>query len=221
MSYCTAQDVLVGPLQGIDLTQIGEASVVMAHIESILDATKLIVDSEAGRDFDLHEDEVITIDGTDSNKVILWKNDLTLCVPVVEVTAVSVYGAALDIDTLKFDPVTGILGYQRGFNERVAIRRSQRGTPFAFPKDFKNVEVTLTWGYEEVPADVIYAQALVTATSTLLTLVGGINMGARELRINDYEVVYGTAPFSAQVKGWAASLLSIMKKYRTGRRYIV
>lgn len=219
MSYCTAEDVLDGPLKAMDLSNIGaERDDQLAYIEDLLDATKLILDAEAGRDFDLHENDVVLLDGTNADRVILWKDDNTLCVPVIAVSEVKVYGRTINITNLFVDNRIGRLGFQYNVQDRVFIHRSLRGSLWTFPQDFQNVEVTLDWGFTEPPADVKKAQSFLTAGLVLVTSGGGLSGGVRELEISDFRVVYGTTgPYASQISAWNTIIDALLKQYRTGR----
>ncbi|MFN3652617.1 MAG: hypothetical protein ACK47B_23820 [Armatimonadota bacterium] len=218
MSYCDASDVLDGPLKGLDLSTLGDSAAQTAYVTALLDASKLMVDQAAERDFDLHTDDVVELDGNGADRLAVWKDDRTLCVPIVSVSAISVYGSALDLTDLKVDSSAGIVGFQAAGSERLALRRGMRGRSSTFPRDFRNVEITLTWGYAAPPADVVLAQALVTACLVVLTLGGGVSGGLLRKKIEDFEVQYGEGQYRQQVKEWTTRALTILNHYGHGRR---
>ena len=220
MSYCTAQNVLDVVLKGYSLTKLGSTQEAQkTYLERLLEPSKAIIDNAARRDFVLHEDDIVTLDGVDADRIAIWKNDATLCAPIVSVSLVKVYGQTLTITDLKVDKRAGIIGFQKAPSERVAIYKQQRGNFYIFPKDWQNVEVTLNWGYAEPPADVILAQELVIASWALSVISGAISGGARMVKVRDFEATYGTAgAYSAQIKGWMSEAEDLVRKYKTGRK---
>lgn len=224
MSYCTVDEVIHGPLKGIDLSQLGATDAINDYVEGLLPAAKRMIDGAAGRDFDYHagedeEGETVTLNGNGADRIAVWKTDRTLCVPIVEVTDVSVYGAELDITDLKVDAAAGIIGFQDAPTDRLAMRRAaRRGSTARFPKDFQNVAVTLIWGYETPPDDVTLAQALVTACYALLSVGGGKSGGVLARKIEDFEVQYGEGQYRSQIREWSQRALLILNAYRTGIR---
>ncbi len=218
-NYCLASEVLDGPLRGMSIDNVGSTrDSQLAYINGILPAAKLILDNEANRDFDQHTDDVIELDGTDADTIQVWKDDQTLCVPIQSVTYIKVYGQNLTITDLKIDSRSGILGFQRSPTERLAVRRQLLVPTFWFPRDLRNVEVKLTWGYSAVPEDIKLAAQYVAAMLTVVTVAGGMSAGARRRKIRDFEIEYTSGPFATQMRKWGDLAAMILSNYRTGYR---
>lgn len=220
--YTTALAVINGPLRGFDLSSLGDSSAdCEAYVERLLLASKAILDNTAGRDFDSHTADVITLDGNDANRIAVWKDDATLCAPIVSVTGVSVYDEALDIADLKINAQAGLIGFREPVSDRLCVRRAlrRRTSIFAFPRDWQNVQVTLNWGYTTPPPGIPEAQQLLVACFTAITLSGADFQGLTARKIEDFEEQYREGPYSQQVRRWTSEAKTLLRSYRVGFRH--
>lgn len=177
-----------------------------------------MLNDEARRDFDLHTDDVVTLNGNDKDILAVWKNDTTLCAPIVSVSEVKVYEQSLTLSTLKIDYTAGLIGFQQAAIVRPPIRKRTVGQLSVFPRDFQNIQITLTWGYASPPEEISYALACYAASMVTVVGVAGLTRGVRRRRINDFEVEYGSGPYSQALSAWKTSVTSILQNYKTGWR---
>ena len=63
ISYCAAEDVLA-LLQAYDTSEWGSAEELLIEATEALASTRSAIESAAGRDFFLHADETVMLDGT-------------------------------------------------------------------------------------------------------------------------------------------------------------
>jgi hypothetical protein len=218
MSYCTSAQVRQNSLRGIDLSALGDATAQDAFIDALLPAVEHILNNEIGRDFYLHESDVVTLSGNNSHQLAIWRDDNTLCAPIIAINSVEVYDQVIDLTNLKINANHGIIGFQRPTADRLAVRRGLEVQLWTFPEDFENVTIDLDWGYEEVPADVSLAAQFIAAAFTMITVSGGISAGVRSKKIRDFEVTYGTSgPYSSQIRTWFDQAKILLQAYRTGR----
>lgn len=175
VSYCTAEDVLA-LLAGYDTSGWGTEEELVAEATALLGPTRSAIESAAGRDFMLHANEEVAVDGSGSRVLLLAPLGLT---PVVEVHAVEVNGRELGPDAWLF------------YRDEAAIVLAMGGASSgSFPRGRQNVLVTLDWGYEVTPADIESAQAKLAAAE-LLAKWSGESGEVESVRIGDYAVRYG------------------------------
>ena len=67
VSYCCAEDV-VALLAAYDLSEWGDQEALTVRAAELLAPTKAAIDSSAGRDFLLHADETLVLDGPNFQK---------------------------------------------------------------------------------------------------------------------------------------------------------
>ena len=173
-SYCTvkqAQALLVG----YDLSRIGDEPAVVERIQQLLSVTRQAVDTAAGRDFLWHADDQITIDGSGTDRLSLAPQGV---VPIAAVQQIQIAGRAVpaadyvvygQIGEIRLKPAASVGSY--------------------FPAGLQNISRDLDWGYAEVPAEVVMAQAKLTAAQ-ILSEAAGETATAAALRIGDYAVRY-------------------------------
>lgn len=221
VSYCSAAEVIDGPLKTLSLARLGETRDEQeTYINLLLPATTAILENTVRRDFKLHENDEVTVDGTDSDVLAIWKDDATLCSPIVEISSISLYGQSLPLDELKINRQLGAIGFQRAPIERLVVRRQLNPQMFIFPRDFQNINLVLTWGYASPPDDVILAQQYITASLAVIAISGAMSAGAKVRRIRDFEVQFaGAGPYHQQITTWAQVADGMLMKYRTGRRH--
>ncbi len=176
-SYCSVEDVLA-LLRAYDTSEWAAEEELVAEIAALLAPTKAAVDSAAGRDFMLHADETVVLDGTGTRVLLLAPLGMT---PVVQVHAVSVGGRALTEDEWLFYP-----------EEAAIVLAASSSFASHFPEGTRNIEVALDWGYEATPSDVMAAQAKLVAAE-LIAKYSGEAGGVEAVSLGDYTVRYGGA----------------------------
>lgn len=198
-SYCAAEDVLA-QLRAYDTAGWGTAEELAAEIAGLLAGTKAAIDAAAGRDFMLHAGETVELDGTGTRVLLLAPLGLT---PVLAVSAVAVSGKALNADDWVFYPEEAAI---------VLAASSRFGS--RFPEGSRNVAVTLDWGYEATPADVVVAQAKLVAAE-LIARNSGETGGVEAVSLGDYTVRYGSAGrFAYSVRRLVAEANEAVARYR-------
>ena len=225
--FTTATQVLDTALKGIDLSKLGERDVQETWVDSLLPASLALLQGTTGRDFGWHPNETIFLSGSGTDVIQVWKDDATLCAPIREVHELKIYDTVLSVSNLKVDSDQGIIGFWRGHVDPVKVQRMQRKAWFdAFPRDFHNVSVRLTWGWGDpdgeypTPPELALAQAYATAALAMATYAGSVSAGLRSRRIEDFAEEYGRdGPYSAQVNAWSASVVALTRKWRVGRKH--
>ncbi len=198
-SYCSPDDVLA-LLRAYDTSQWGTEEELVAEIAALLAATKSAVDSAAGRDFLLHADETVTLDGTGTRVLLLAPLGLT---PVVQVHSVNVGGTALEEDEWLFYP-----------EEAAVVLAASSSYGSRFPEGTRNVELRLDWGYEATPSDVVAAQAKLVAAE-LIAKYGGEAGGVEAVSLGDYTVRYGAAGrYGYTIRRLVAEANEVVARYR-------
>ncbi len=198
-SYCAAEEVLslVGAYDTSDWATDEE---LLAEITGMLAATKSAIDSAAGRDFMLHADETVLLDGSGTRVMLLAPQGIA---PVVGVNSVSVEGVALDESDWLF--------YQ---DEAAIVLANSADMGGCFPEGRQNVEVTLDWGYEVTPSEIRSAQAKLTAAE-LLAKYSGEQEGVEAVGLGDYNVRYASAGrFSGTIRRLVAEAREVVARYR-------
>lgn len=176
-SYCSVDDVLA-LLEAYDLSEWGDADALQLRAAQLLNPTKSVIDSAAGRDFMLHPDETISLDGSGDRSLLLSPLGL---VPVVQVDQVKVGGIELSADEWFLYP-----------EEACIVLSASSGSLGRFPSGNQNIELTMDWGYEAPPSDIVMAQAKLAAAE-LLAMASGERGGVEAVSVGDYSVRYGSA----------------------------
>ncbi len=184
-SYCSVGDVLA-LLEGYDLSDWGGEDALITRASELLSATKAAIDGAAGRDFMLHPDQTVLIDGTGDRVLLLAPLGL---VPVVTVSSVKIGGVTLAADDwLVYAEEAAIV---LATNSRLATK---------FPVGRQNIEMNLDWGHERIPADIAMAQAKLVAAE-LLAASGGESGEVEAVSLGDYSVRYAdTGRFAYSVQ---------------------
>lgn len=198
-SYCSAEDVLA-QLRAYDTTAWGTTEELAAEIAGLLGPTKAAIDAAAGRDFMLHANETVVLDGTGTRVLLLAPLGLT---PVLSVSAIAISGKPLSAGDWLFYP------------EEAAIVLAASNTYGSyFPEGSQNVTVTLDWGYEVAPADIVVAQAKLVAAE-LIARNSGETGGVEAVSLGDYTVRYGSAGrFAYSVRRLVAEANETVARYR-------
>ncbi len=199
VSYCSAEDVLA-LLGGYDTGDWGSEEKLLAEATALLAPTKSAIDSAAGRDFMLHAGETVALDGSGSRVLLLAPLGLT---PVVEVHTVAVDGRELGEDEWLF------------YRDEAAVVLAIGASPGRrFPRGRQNVEVTLDWGWEATPPDIISAQAKLAAAE-LLSKWTGEGGEVESVRLGDYAVRYGgSGGYARSIRRLVAEAQEAVARYR-------
>jgi hypothetical protein len=184
-SYCSVGDVLA-LLEGYDLSDWGDEEVLVTRASELLSPTKAAIDSAAGRDFMLHPDETVLMDGTGDRVLLLAPLGL---VPVAGVSSVKIGGVEL--------PADDWLVYAE---EAAIVLATSSRLVSKFPAGRQNIEVNLDWGHENTPADIVMAQAKLVAAE-LLAVASGESGTVEAVSLGDYSVRYAdTGRFAYSVQ---------------------
>lgn len=199
VSYCRAEDVL-SLLRAYDTSEWGAEEELLLEVAEMLAGTRAAIESAAGRDFFLHADETVLLDGSGTRVLLLAPLGLT---PVVSVQSVAVNGRALASGDWLFYP-----------DEAAIVLAAGSALGQRFPEGSQNVEVTLDWGYEATPGDVAAAQAKLTAAE-LLAAYTGEQGGVEALSLGDYTVRYGSeGRFTHSIRRLITEAREAMTRYR-------
>ena len=199
VSYCSVDDVMA-LLGAYDLSDWGDEEALQGRAAELLAPTKAAVDSGAARDFLLHPDQTLVLDGTGTRSLLLAPLGLT---PLVAVASVAVNGRTLDEDEWLFYQEEACIVLAAG---------SRLGT--CFPIGRQNVEITLDWGYEVTPPDIRMAQAKLAAAE-LLAETTGERGSVEAVSLGDYSVRYGSAGrFADVVRRLVAEAVEAVDRYR-------
>ena len=171
-SYCTVEHVQA-LLVGYDLSRIGDDQAVAERIQQLLSLTRQAVDQAAGHDFLWHADDQIIIDGSGTDCLSLAPEGV---VPLAAVQQVQIAGRPVS--------TTDYVVYKQTAEIRL---KPGAGIGSYFPAGLQNISLTLDWGYAQVPAEVVMAQARLTAAQ-ILTEATGPTATAVAVRIGDYQV---------------------------------
>ena len=184
-SYCSVGDALA-LLEGYDLSEWGGEDALVTRASELLSPTKAAIDSGAGRDFMLHPDTTVLIDGTGDRVLLLAPLGL---VPVVSVASVKIGGTQL--------PADDWLVYAE---EAAIVLATSSRLVSTFPVGRQNIEVNLDWGHGTIPADIAMAQAKLVAAE-LLAVASGENGTVEAVSLGDYSVRYAdTGRFAYSVQ---------------------
>ncbi len=196
--YCSPDDVRVY-LAGVAVDDDGspfEALLSRPRIDESLTkwskVAKKLIDRHCGRDFDLHEDVDIAVDGPGSD--VLDLKELGF-VPLIDLTALKIDDDEENLDDYLVytdDAVIARTTYQN--TETHVFLRGTR----SFIVGRQNVEATISWGYESVPIDVEAAAAYWTGALLLNPLdaatdnrAPGVNAMARSVNYGDLRIDLG------------------------------
>lgn len=198
-SYCSVDEVM-SLLEAYDLSDWGDEEALRVRAAELLGATKAAIDSSTGRDFLLHADDTLALDGDGTRRLLLAPLGI---VPVVQIHSVAVNGVTLDQDEWLFYPEEACI-------ELAAS--SRLGT--CFPAGGRNVEIGLDWGYEVTPYDIRMAQAKLVAAE-LLAMTTGERGSVEALSLGDYSVRYGRAGrFAGAVRRLVSEATETVNRYR-------
>jgi len=207
MAYCTPSDVS-GLLAAFDVSATwATTAAIEARALALLPEAQAIVDGLAGRDFEEHEADSFSVDGTGTNFLflrpygkypILALNTLTVSDTTITVAEVALYKAE---------------GY---------LRLKDSAETGSFPAGIQNVDVDLDWGYAKPPADVKGACARVIAALMLGQVRGaGATGDVTQRRLGDFSVSYGKdSPYAGTIEAWLSDVERATDRYRDGAAMI-
>ncbi len=199
VSYCAPEDVLA-LLSAYDTSEWGTLEELQIAATRKMPETKAAIDAAAGRDFLLHADETVVLDGTGTRVLLLAPLGLT---PLVAVESVRVRGRELGAGAWHF--------YQ---DEAAIVLAAANSVGSCFPKGSQNVEVTLDWGYDTTPSDIAAAQAKLIAAELIGTHTGEQG-GVEAVSLGDYTVRYGVeGRFAHTVRRLVAEARETVARYR-------
>ncbi|MEN6304619.1 MAG: hypothetical protein ABFD96_17950 [Armatimonadia bacterium] len=196
-SYCTSEDVFK-VLRGYDLTGFGGEEGLAPRVRELLPITMSMVESCAGRDFRLHAEETVRIDGTGTDRVYV----IAAGVPTpATVKGMKVDGQEVSAEGWRAYPATGM------------VRLTPEARLRTFTAGVQNVELVVDWGWETTPAEVALVQAKLTAAE-LLAELGGEGGTVAETRIGDYAVRYAEGgKFGGAVQRLCAEADAVLRRY--------
>ena len=198
-SYCAPEDVLA-LLGAYDTSEWDTTENLLIEATREMAAAKAAIDAAAARDFMLHADETVLLDGSGSRVLLLAPMGLT---PVLAVESVSVDGQALAEGEWLFYP-----------DEAAIVLAASSSFGRHFPEGSQNVEVTLDWGYETTPSDIAAAQAKLIAAEMLAKYTGEQGSVAA-VSLGDYMVRYGAdGRFAHAVRRLVAEARETVARYR-------
>lgn len=158
-------------------------------LRALIDA-RLWVNYQTRRDFDYHTDVEVVMDGSGDDTMHL---DNAGFLPVASVEDLKVNGAIRSLGDYAIYPSDGKIKWKRTHRTSRYAGRTYE----AFPMGTQNVAMTLTWGYVEVPRDIVVAQARKAAAFVLDQLEranlssGDISPGFREVDYGDVRIRMG------------------------------
>jgi len=203
--YCDADDVRL-LLKGVEpddaATELSawlSATNVDAAITGYCEDAKLEFDRVVGRDFELHEDVDVVVDGNGHS--VLRLGELGFA-PLLDVSALAVSEQVEDVDDY--------LWYEDGRVTAAEQYNADYVRPHlynVFPFGRQNVALTITWGYETLPRDVVRGAAYLAAAQALAhiarsdTQSPGMVGGIQVVQYEDFQVRhFQRSRFSASIE---------------------
>jgi hypothetical protein len=138
-----------------------------------LDRARVVIDSHCGRDF-LRREATYLVDGTGGPALFLDDR------PVIEVTELKVDGAAILAESFR-------LYSDAGYVRLIAERTIFMGHPGSFARGSQNIEVSGSFGFEEIPPEVKEACILLTL-AFLRMMRAEANVGESQANTTDKAV---------------------------------
>jgi hypothetical protein len=158
-------------------------------LRALVDA-RMWVDDKTKRDFDYHKEVMVAVDGSGEDVLNLASYGF---LPLYKVSFVEIDGRAHKPDKFALYPSTGRV---KAKSYGQASRYASRGSA-AFPIGAQNVVLSLTWGYQHIPRDIVVAQARKAAALVLDQLeradlsTGDVSPGFREVNYGDVKIRMG------------------------------
>lgn len=131
-------------------------------LAQLQDKAKSRIDSYCQRDFEHHQDEKVTLSGKRGHSKVL-----RLPHPVLSVSSITIEGNTVDSDSYEWqqggsliktgpDPELGRTHIKSGYGNLPSVGTT-RGK-HTWPSGYNNIEVTLDYGYQSPPEDVVEAE---------------------------------------------------------------
>lgn len=211
-TYCDRRDVILlmhgimADAEGDALEAYASSQTLNQILNTILPDTKRSLDDDCGRDFDYHAEVEIAVDGPGGDEINLgyWG-----FLPLLDVDAIAVDGSAETLTDYTWDT-------------RGIVRPTDYwgGYPI-FTRGYRNVTMTITWGYDAPPADVIAAQAKLAAIEMLGRISAanaaepGMIGGSQQVRFGDLTISnYSRGRYSPTIDRWQADVNKVINRYR-------
>ncbi len=192
-------------LAGYDLSRLGETVVVEERMQQLLPVTKRSLDTAVGHDFLWHGNDTVILDGNGRDRLSLLETGRA---PLAAVLELIVNGMVVPAEDYVVYPQRGEIQLRPGPGGAGASLGGR------FPVGQQNVQLTLDWGYPQVPGDVTLAQAKLTAAQ-ILAEAAGEKISAAEVRIGDYAVRYSASgKYGAVIEGLAREAQALVRGYR-------
>lgn len=211
-TYCAEDDIyllmegIMPDAEGDALQAFASSSTLTRILNSAMLTTKLKLDNDCGRDFDYHAAVAVAIDGVGTDEADLGHVGFW---PLLDVDSISVDGSSLTLADYTWD--------QAGV---VKPNDYWGGYPI-FTRGYRNVAMTITWGYTAPPADVVMAQAKLVGVEVLTRIVAanaaepGMIGGSQRVQFGDLIVNnYSRGRFSPTIDEWKADVKDVVAKYR-------
>ncbi len=219
-SYCSTSTV-AALLTAFDLTEWFTTDQLTTRIGQLLAATKLAIDRLAGRDFEYHEDEAMSVDGSGTELLPVYEQGIH---DIVSVSSLAENDAAVSADYYDILPITATGGTRQGpgmlhRNTDAVAFPGFTANPGAWARGWQNIDLVLTYGPSSPPDDVVDAQAMLVAARLLTECGGGAVAGGgavQSKRLGDFQVTYSEkSPFAGVITGWLADVESLLvREYR-------
>ena len=207
-TYCTPNNVL-DRIPGLNigddlepLANLGATAQRDALIARLLPVAKLKVDRYAGGDFDYHNDVDIKLNGNGEDRLELEHFGF---VPLLEVTSLVIDDSTMETDTYEWTS-RGTIAYSGETITEATGLKTNLATGF-FPKGEKNIELNVSWGYESVPVDVVYAAENFVVADLLFQLAAATANTADALAGGDVAISIGDLRVQPKT-GWKYSSLA-------------
>ena len=216
-AYADRSDVLMY-LEGVCKDEEGDALEAWAsstNISSAIDrwlvTARKQIDRWAGIDFVLHEDVDIVVDGMGQQHLPLGQYGFR---PLIDMTALTIEdGTAADVTDYVLDEWVGMVRPDYDFLGYTL-----------FPRGNLNIALTISWGYDGPPDDIVDANAMLTA-ARMLPLVGASDLaqpgalgGIQVLEFGEVTVrQYEQGRYSPLIKQYNEEALRIAKDYKIPR----
>lgn len=219
--YCDVEDVRL-VLRGVEVDDAGADLGAWLSAEKADETIEYYIKRKVhgkikalagGRDFELHTDVDVVVDGAESDVLRLGEFGFT---PLVDVTELSILGTVQDLDDF--------IWYQDG---RVAVAETY-STTFVrphlsrpFPAGRQNVALTITWGYEVPPDEIRDAAASFAAVEVLKhigrsgTQSAGMLGGIQKVEFDDFKVTnYGRSRYGAAIEEFTREATAAVRRFK-------
>ncbi len=158
-------------------------------LRALVDA-RMWIEDKTKRDFDYHNEVMVAVDGSGEDVLNLAGYGF---LPLYSISFMEIDGRTQPPNNFALYPSVGRVK-ARSFGQ--GSRYATRSGP-AFPIGAQNIVMTLTWGYQHIPRDIVVAQARKAASLVLDQLeradlsTGDISPGFREVNYGDVKIRMG------------------------------